>query len=105
MNRSVILKTTTIRDENFNDHNIRVDEMIEHDTDGNPTVVKNICLVDKPNNETVIFNVSPYTHADSIIGYAKEWIGFGCPENKDQFGIPQKWDADSLRTLRPLSGN
>ena len=93
------MKTTTIRDENFNDHIIRVDEMIEHDTDGNPTVVKNICLVDKPNKETVVFNVSPYTHADSIIDCAKEWIGFGCPEKKDQFGISQKWDADSLATL------
>jgi len=78
---------------------IRIDEMVEYDMDNNPTVLKNICLVTKPNGEIVVFNISPYTHADSIIDCAKEWIGFGCPEKKDQFGISQKWDADSLATL------
>ena len=100
MNRGVILKTLTIRDENFNDHIIRVDEMTEHDANGNPTVVKNICFVTQPTGDNLIFNCSPYTHADMIVAYAKEWIGLGCPENKDELGIPQKWDANSLRAAR-----
>ena len=78
---------------------IRIDEMVEHDMDNNPTVLKNICLVTKPNGEIVVFNISPYTHADSIIDMAEVWIACDCPEKKDQFGIRQKWDADSLATL------
>ena len=98
-------RTTLIKKRTFNDHMIRIEEIVEYDADGNPSVVKNVCLVDKPNNETVIFNVSPYTHVSHIVGYAKEWIAIGCPENKDQFGFPQKWDAATLRAKRPLSGN
>ena len=69
-----MIKTFNIRDENFNDHTIRVDEMTEHDADGNPTVVKNICFVISPVGDSVVFNCSPYTHVDMVVAYAKEWI-------------------------------
>ena len=98
------ITTETIRDEFFEDHFIRVDELTELNMDGNIDSIKNVCWVIRPDGESRIFNVSPYTHADLIMGYAIEWILLGCPENKDEFGIPQKWDADSLRDLRPLSG-
>jgi len=78
---------------------IRIDEMVEHDMQLTGTCVKNICLVTKPNEEIVVFNISPYTDADSIIDMAKVWIACDCPEKKDQFGIRQKWNADSLATL------
>ena len=89
--------TETIRDELFDGHLIRVDELIEHDADGNPSVVKNMCFVIRPNGDSLIFNVSPYAHVEHIMDMATIWIECDCPENKDEFGIPQKWDSDSLR--------
>jgi len=91
--------TETIRDEFFEDHIIRVDELTELDMDGNIAVIKNMCFVVRPNGDSLIFNVSPYTHVEFIIEMAKTWIACDCPENKDEFGIPQKWDADSLHVL------
>ena len=91
--------TETIRDEFFEDHIIRVDELTELDMDGNIAVIKNMCFVVRPNGDSLIFNVSPYTHVEFIIEMAKTWIACDCPENKDKFGIPQKWDADSLHVL------
>jgi len=91
--------TETIRDEFFEDHIIRVDELTELDMDGNIAVIKNMCFVVRPNGDSLIFNVSPYTHVEFIIEMAKTWIACDCPENKDEFGIPQKWDAASLHVL------
>jgi len=91
--------TETIRDEFFEDHIIRVDELTELDMDGNIAVIKNMCFVVRPNGDSLIFNVSPYTHVEFIIEMAKTWIACDCPENKDELGIPQKWDADSLHVL------
>ena len=89
----------TIREELFDGHRISVDELIEHDADGNPSVIKNVCIVIRPNGNSLVFNVSPYTHVEFIVDMAKTWIACDCPENKDEFGIPQKWDADSLHVL------
>ena len=86
----------TIREELFDGHRISVDELIEHDADGNPSVVKNVCIVIRPNGNSLVFNVSPYAHHDGIMEMVEVWIACGCPENKDEFGIPQKWDRDSL---------
>ena len=88
--------TETIRNEPFDGHIIRVDELTELDMDGNIAVIKNICFVVRPNGDSLIFNVSPYTHHDFIMDMAKAWISLDCPENKDEFGIPQKWNADRL---------
>ncbi len=89
-------KLENIRSEIFDGHRVRIDEMVEHDMDGCPSVVKNICFVIRPNGNGLVFNVSPYAHHDAIMDMAKTWIACDCPENKDEFGIPQKWDADSL---------
>ena len=88
--------TETIRDECFDGHTIRVDELTELNANGNIAVIKNMCFVVRPNGDSLIFNVSPFTHVEFIIDMAKAWIACDCPENKDEFGIPQKWDADSL---------
>lgn len=88
--------TETIRDESFEDHIIRVDEMIEYDMDGNPAVVKNICFVIRPNGDSMVFNVSPYTHAGMIVTMAQTWIACDCPMDCDEYGIARKWDSISL---------
>ena len=88
-----------IRSEIFDGHRVRIDEMIEHDMDGNPSVVKNMCFVFRPNGTWLVFNVSPYAQHDAIMEMAEVWISLGCPENKDELGIPQKWDRDSLHKL------
>ena len=93
------ITTETIRDEFFEDHFIRVDELTELNMDGNIDSIKNMCFVVLPDGESRIFNVSPYTHVEFIIDMAKTWIACDCPEKKDEFGIPQKWDADSLHVL------
>ena len=95
------MKTTTetIRNETFENHIIAIDEIVEHDADGNPSVVKNMCFVIRPNGDSLVFNTSPYAHHDAIMEMAEVWISCDCPENKDEFGIPQKWDADSLHVL------
>ena len=89
-------KLENIRSEIFDGHRVRIDEMVEHDMDGCPSVVKNICFVIRPNGNGLVFNVSPYTHHDAIMEMVEAWIALGCPEDKDEFGIPKKWDADSL---------
>ena len=89
----------TIIDELFEKHFILVDELIEYDADGNASVIKNMCRVIRPNGDSLIFNVSPYIHPEFIVDMAKTWIACDCPENKDELGIPQKWDADSLHVL------
>tara|TARA_Y100000310_G_C20590400_1_gene767685 strand:- start:74 stop:370 length:297 start_codon:yes stop_codon:yes gene_type:complete len=92
-------KLENVRSEIFDGHRVRIDEMVEHDMDGNPSVVKNVCFVFRPNGTGLVFNVSPYAHHDAIMEMAEIWIACGCPENKDELGIPQKWDADSLHVL------
>ena len=89
-----------IRSEIFDGHRVRIDEMVEHDMDGNPSVVKNVCFVFRPNGTGLVFNVAPYAHHDAIMEMAEVWIALGCPENKDEFGIPKKWDRDSLQEER-----
>ena len=39
-------RTTLIKKRTFNDHMIRIEEIVEYDADGNPSVVINGCLVD-----------------------------------------------------------
>jgi hypothetical protein len=34
---------------------------------------------------------------------AEVWIACGCPENKDEFGIPQKWNLTTLMLKREES--
>ena len=89
----------TIREELFDGHLIRVDELTELNMDENIDSIKNMCFVIRPNGDSLIFNVSPFAHVEFIIDMAKAWISLDCPENKDEFGIPQKWDADSLHVL------
>jgi hypothetical protein len=88
--------TETIRNQSWQYHIIRVDEVMEYDMDGNPSVIKNICFVTRPNGDNVVFNVSPYYNAGMIVTMAQTWIACDCPENKDEFGIPQKWDSISM---------
>ena len=92
-----------IRDEMIENHIVRVYEDVEYDMSGCPSVVKNICIVIRPNGDGLIFNVSPYAHHDAIMEMAEIWIACGCPENKDEFGIPQKWNLTILLLKREES--
>lgn len=89
--------TTNIHQVNHNDYYICIDEIVEHDADGNPAVVKNICYVIKPNGDSVVFNTSPYQHHSNMLDLAMTWTDCDCPENSDEFGIPQKWDSVNLQ--------
>ena len=88
--------TETIRNQSWQDHIIRVDEVMEYDMDGRIAVVKNICFVTRPNGDNMVFNVSPYTHAGMIVTMAQTWIACDCPMDCNEYGIARKWDSISL---------
>ena len=78
------------------DATICIDEIVEHDADGNPAVIKNICYIVKPSSDSIVFHTSPYQSPLEILNLAKAWVELGCPENKDELGLPQEWHWENM---------
>ena len=70
---------------------ILINRIDEYDYNGDLVVSKKICTVD-----STIFNVSPYTSLDDMQSMVRVWIDCGCPADRNDIGIPRKWDKDSL---------